>query len=148
MVLLSNTAFVQLSKPLLYLLQGPVSYQFEYKVEDEEAAVDFGHEEAHEGDVAMGKYFVLLPDGRKQTVEYTADTEGFKPMITYEDTQNGGYANDGYPRGGNGNGNGNGYSYNGNGNGNGNGHGHGNGNGHNGNGNGNGYHATNGGYNY
>lgn len=63
-----------------------------------------------EGDVATGKYYVLLPDGRKQTVEYTADSDGYHPKVTYEEAQNGngnGNGNGGYPRGpANGNGNG------------------------------------------
>lgn len=42
----------------------------------------------------MGAYYVLLPDGRTQHVEYVADQEGYKPMITYEDSQ-GGYARGG-----------------------------------------------------
>lgn len=59
-----------------------------------------------------------MPDGRLQTVEYTADSDGYKPKITYE--QVGGYPSGGpggYPSGGptgypaaNGGGNG-GYQY-------------------------------------
>ncbi|CAH1179156.1 unnamed protein product [Phaedon cochleariae] len=86
----------------------PASYQFEYHVQDAESGNDFGHQEQREGDVAQGKYFVLLPDGRIQTVEYTADQDGYKPKITYEQTQNGG--NGGYPSGRPSNGNG-GYQY-------------------------------------
>lgn len=88
------------------MLQAPASYQFEYAVLDAESGNDFGHQESREGDVAQGKYYVLLPDGRKQTVVYTADNEGYKPMITYEGGNGG---NDGYPKS-NGNGNG-GYRY-------------------------------------
>jgi hypothetical protein len=29
---------------------------------------------------------VLLPDGRRQIVEYEADVEGYKPQIRYEET--------------------------------------------------------------
>ncbi|CAH1107307.1 unnamed protein product [Psylliodes chrysocephalus] len=96
----------------------PANYQFSYHVDDPPSGNDFGHEEQRQGDVAKGKYFVLLPDGRLQTVEYTADSDGYKPKITYE--QVGGYPSGGpggYPSGGptgypaaNGGGNG-GYQY-------------------------------------
>lgn len=100
-------------------MKEPASYQFEYMVKDEESGNDFGHMESREGDVAQGKYYVLLPDGRKQTVEYTADSDGYHPKVSYEEAQNGGgYSNGGYPSNGNGggypkpNGNGNGgYNY-------------------------------------
>ncbi|XP_018572515.1 pro-resilin-like [Anoplophora glabripennis] len=72
----------------------PANYQFEYHVEDPPSGNDFGHQEERQGDVAKGKYFVLLPDGRLQTVEYTADLDGYKPKISYQ--QVGG----GYPSGG------------------------------------------------
>ncbi|KAK4873503.1 hypothetical protein RN001_015532 [Aquatica leii] len=81
----------------------PANYNFEYHVQDNYGN-DFGHEEARQGDVAQGKYFVLLPDGRRQIVEYVADHNGYKPKITYEGTANafgyngaGGYQNGGYP---------------------------------------------------
>ncbi|XP_057661659.1 pro-resilin-like [Diorhabda carinulata] len=76
----------------------PANYQFSYHVEDAASGNDFGHEEERQGDVAKGKYFVLLPDGRRQTVEYTADLDGYKPKVTYE--QVGGYPSggpNGYP---------------------------------------------------
>ncbi|CAH0546794.1 unnamed protein product [Brassicogethes aeneus] len=88
----------------------PANYQFKYDVEDAASGNEFGHEEERQGDVARGKYYVLLPDGRRQTVEYTADNEGYKPKITYEQVNNGGYQNGGYPANGNGGGNG-GYQY-------------------------------------
>lgn len=81
-------------------LQAPASYQFEYHVEDAASGNDFGHQEQREGDVANGMYSVVLPDGRLQTVEYTADTEGYKPKISYRQVRNEGYAPAGYPSGG------------------------------------------------
>lgn len=51
---------------------------------DQENGVEFGHKESRDGDVAIGEYNVLLPDGRKQIVEYQADSEGYKPKISYE----------------------------------------------------------------
>ncbi|XP_070491181.1 pro-resilin [Chironomus tepperi] len=76
----------------------PAKYEFQYDVQDEIAGLDFGHKEQREGSVATGKYYVLLPDGRKQIVQYIADENGYRPTITYEDTgrynnnaQQGGY---------------------------------------------------------
>ncbi|KAL4707478.1 hypothetical protein ACJJTC_000230 [Scirpophaga incertulas] len=64
----------------------PANYSFEYMVKDEPSGNDFGHRESRQGDRAEGLYYVLLPDGRKQTVEYEADQDGYKPRISYEDT--------------------------------------------------------------
>lgn len=83
----------------------PANYNFEYHVQDAQSGNDFGHQESRQGDVAQGKYYVLLPDGRRQTVEYIADNEGYKPKISYEQVSNGiggGYNNGGYPSGGGG----------------------------------------------
>lgn len=44
----------------------PAKYEFQYDVQDEIAGLDFGHKEQREGSVATGRYYVLLPDGRKQ----------------------------------------------------------------------------------
>ncbi|KAF5271077.1 hypothetical protein FQR65_LT00496 [Abscondita terminalis] len=105
----------------------PANYNFEYHVQDNYGN-DFGHQEARQGDVAQGKYFVLLPDGRRQIVEYVADQSGYKPKISYEGTANtfgagggyngaggynggGGYQNGGYQQGGAGGGGNAGYHY-------------------------------------
>ena len=44
----------------------------------------FGHKEASDGKIVTGRYFVLLPDGRKQIVTYTADANGYVPTVVYE----------------------------------------------------------------
>ncbi|XP_052742938.1 pro-resilin-like [Bicyclus anynana] len=67
----------------------PANYSFEYMVQDDYSGNDFGHRESRQGDRAEGVYYVLLPDGRKQTVQYEADEEGYKPRISYEDTGRG-----------------------------------------------------------
>ncbi|KAG8226221.1 hypothetical protein J437_LFUL006323 [Ladona fulva] len=77
-------------------LAEPASYKFAYKVQDEEAGLDFGHEEAREGDEATGEYRVLLPDGRTLIVTYVANNDGYQPEIRYEE------AKGGYQRGPNG----------------------------------------------
>ncbi|RZB40674.1 cuticle protein [Asbolus verrucosus] len=85
----------------------PANYNFEYHVQDNYGN-DFGHEEARQGDVAQGKYYVLLPDGRRQVVQYVADNDGYKPKISYEQVSSGvggGFGNGGsggYPSGGSG----------------------------------------------
>jgi hypothetical protein len=45
---------------------------------------EFGHTEGRDGDKTQGKYFVQLPDGRLQTVEYyvTGDS-GYVAKVTY-----------------------------------------------------------------
>lgn len=84
----------------------PAKYSFEYMVKDEYSGNDFGHHETRLGDRAEGVYYVVLPDGRKQTVEYEADQDGYKPRISYEDTGLGafrsgqGYVNGGYSQDG------------------------------------------------
>lgn len=78
---------------------GPAKYEFKYDVQDDESGNNFGHMEQRDGDLTTGRYYVLLPDGRTQIVEYEADGNGYRPTITYE-----GVANT------NGNGNGNGFN--------------------------------------
>lgn len=67
-----------------FLLQEPAKYQFEYQVSDPESGNEFGHKEERDGDLTNGEYNVLLPDGKKQIVTYTADTDGYHPVVTYE----------------------------------------------------------------
>ena len=69
---------------------------------------DFGHKESRDGDITRGVYFVLLPDGRRQMVEYEADQDGYRPKVTYMQvgggSEGGGYPGaggpGGYPSGG------------------------------------------------
>ncbi|KDR13353.1 Pro-resilin [Zootermopsis nevadensis] len=65
-------------------LSEPAKYEFSYQVQDAHSGNDFGHHEGRDGDVAWGSYEVLLPDGRKQVVDYQADQNGFNPQIRYE----------------------------------------------------------------
>lgn len=53
-------------------------------MEDNKAGLDFGHRETSNGSVVTGTYYVLLPDGRKQTVNYNADVNGYVAEVSYE----------------------------------------------------------------
>ncbi|KAF9405296.1 hypothetical protein HW555_013914 [Spodoptera exigua] len=75
----------------------PANYNFGYMVNDYQEGTDFGHHEERQDERAQGEYHVVLPDGRKQTVSYKADERGFKPQISYEESEDlgrsGGYDN-------------------------------------------------------
>jgi len=62
----------------------PANYKFEYGVDDGSGGPQFGHEEERNGHQTRGMYRVLLPDGRTQVVTYTADENGYKADVTYE----------------------------------------------------------------
>ncbi|CAL4061390.1 unnamed protein product, partial [Meganyctiphanes norvegica] len=61
-------------------------YDFAYGVKDDYTGNDFGHQETSNGDGSVsGQYHVLLPDGRRQVVTYTADHyNGYQAKVTYE----------------------------------------------------------------
>ena len=67
---------------------GPVhvpSYTFSWAVKDDYTKNDFGQDETREADQTKGKYHVLLPDGRVQTVTYTVDAySGYTADVTYD----------------------------------------------------------------
>ncbi|XP_057672658.1 putative uncharacterized protein DDB_G0271606 [Diorhabda carinulata] len=64
-------------------LQYASKYAFGYRIKDKEGS-DFGHEEKRSGKNAEGSYHVLLPDGRRQKVQYYADDNGYHAKVTYE----------------------------------------------------------------
>ncbi|XP_066978949.1 pupal cuticle protein 36-like [Macrobrachium rosenbergii] len=62
----------------------PMPYNFNYNVNDDYKGLNFGHKEQSDGNVVFGSYTIVLPDGRKQNVEYTADHEnGFIAKVSY-----------------------------------------------------------------
>ncbi|XP_064086210.1 pro-resilin-like [Macrobrachium nipponense] len=62
----------------------PMPYNFNYNVNDDYKGLNFGHKEQSDGNVVYGSYTIVLPDGRKQNVEYTADHEnGFIAKVNY-----------------------------------------------------------------
>ena len=62
-------------------------YNFGYEVKANNGYhgnVDFGHSESRDGCSTSGKYSVLLPDGRVQTVTYTVDCySGYNADVSY-----------------------------------------------------------------
>ena len=55
-----------------------------FQIFNKKSVADFGHFEQKLPDgTVRGVYDVLLPDGRRQVVEYTADKNGFHPIIKY-----------------------------------------------------------------
>ena len=63
----------------------PRPYAYEYGVKDEYHGVNFGQSETSDGKAVHGSYHVLLPDGRVQTVKYTADHyAGYIADVSYE----------------------------------------------------------------
>ncbi|XP_045606578.1 cuticle protein 8-like [Procambarus clarkii] len=62
----------------------PPVYSYQYGVVDAESGNDFGHEEARDHASTSGRYYVLLPDGRVQTVLYSVNGEdGFVADVSY-----------------------------------------------------------------
>lgn len=43
-------------------------YKFEYGVVDDYVGANYGHDESSDGELVQGSYYVVLPDGRFQTV--------------------------------------------------------------------------------
>ena len=55
-------------------------------VKDSSKFLDMGHNERRTGDTTKGEYFVLLPDGRFQTVTYYVDpNSGYVAQVKYSD---------------------------------------------------------------
>ena len=60
-------------------------YEYAYGVKDEYAGTDFEAAEASDGNLVTGHYSVLLPDGRRQNVQYTADHyAGYVADVSYD----------------------------------------------------------------
>ena len=70
-----------------FLFQSPeaAQYQYQWEVSDPEGNNFYGHGERRDGLFTSGSYFVLLPDGRRQRVDYTVNgDEGFVATVTYD----------------------------------------------------------------
>lgn len=69
---------------LLRLFQPPKPYSFSWSVLDKPSFQEYSHTQSSDGKVTTGFYHVYLPDGRVQTVTYTADENGYKADVKYE----------------------------------------------------------------
>ncbi|CAH1998509.1 unnamed protein product [Acanthoscelides obtectus] len=61
------------------------NYAFSYNVVDSATGDDFSHSQVHTAQKTKGEYRVKLPDGRVQIVKYTADKNGYKADVRYEE---------------------------------------------------------------
>ena len=60
-------------------------YDFKWSVDDSESGNHYGQEEARDDEHTQGGYYVNLPDGRLQKVQYVVDGDsGFLAEVTYE----------------------------------------------------------------
>ena len=65
----------------------PKPYTYAYAVKDDYSGANFNAQESADGKVVTGSYQVALPDGRIQTVTYTADHyNGYVADVKYEGT--------------------------------------------------------------
>ncbi|CAL4122919.1 unnamed protein product, partial [Meganyctiphanes norvegica] len=64
----------------------PAHYGYDYAVHDDYSGSKFVHSETRDGYKVDGTYYVHLPDGRVQTVNYYADETGYHPTVVYEGT--------------------------------------------------------------
>ena len=65
--------------------ESPKPYAFQYGVADTYSGAQFSAQETADGKAVAGSYQVALPDGRVQTVTYTADHyTGYVADVKYE----------------------------------------------------------------
>ncbi|KAJ8707927.1 hypothetical protein PYW08_010293 [Mythimna loreyi] len=64
------------------------NYAFSYTVKDQKTGDDFSHSQKSTGSATNGEYRVRLPDGRMQIVSYTADENGYKADVRYDEQHN------------------------------------------------------------
>merc|ERR1711862_346195 len=73
--------------PPSYEKEAAQPYSYQYAVQDDYSGANFGASEDSDAKVVTGSYTVHLPDGRIQTVKYTADHyNGYVADVTYEGT--------------------------------------------------------------
>ena len=73
--------------PAKYVDEAPKPYAFQYGVADDYSGAKFNAQETADGKAVTGSYQVALPDGRIQTVTYTADHyNGYVADVKYEGT--------------------------------------------------------------
>merc|ERR1712158_236253 len=78
----ADTGYLPAPAPAPYL--APQPYAFTYGVSDSYSGSEYAAQAADDGKVVTGSYSVHLPDGRIQTVTYTADhVTGYHADVTY-----------------------------------------------------------------
>merc|ERR1712012_1237280 len=71
--------------PHAYKEEPPKPYAFQYGVHDDYSGANFDAQETSDSKAVSGSYQVALPDGRIQTVTYTADHyNGYVADVKYE----------------------------------------------------------------
>ena len=66
-------------------LKHPISYSYNYAVDDGPQGPQFSKQEASDGVLTKGEYSVMLPDGRLQTVSYSVTGQGgFSVNVKYK----------------------------------------------------------------
>ncbi|XP_069363272.1 glycosyltransferase-like protein gnt13 isoform X1 [Maniola hyperantus] len=63
------------------------NYAFSYRVKDQTTGDDFSHKQQSVSGGTNGEYRVRLPDGRLQIVSYTADENGYKADVRYDEDE-------------------------------------------------------------
>lgn len=71
---------------MCFSFQQKKDYAFSYIVRDHSTGDDFSHRQSQNSKATKGEYRVKLPDGRVQIVSYTADKNGYKADVKYEDS--------------------------------------------------------------
>merc|ERR1711944_182306 len=80
-------AYAPAPHPAKYVDEAPKPYAFQYGVADDYSGTKFNAQETADGKAVSGSYQVALPDGRIQTVTYTADHyNGYVADVKYEGT--------------------------------------------------------------
>ena len=65
--------------------EAPKPYAYQYGVHDDYSGANFNAQETADGKAVSGSYQVYLPDGRVQTVTYTADHyNGYIADVKYD----------------------------------------------------------------
>ncbi|XP_037775512.1 cuticle protein 7-like [Penaeus monodon] len=65
--------------------QPGMPFDFSYAVRDPYSGNDYAHQETSDGHVTSGSYRVVLPDGRTEIVEFSADHDnGYVANVAYE----------------------------------------------------------------
>merc|ERR1711890_33172 len=62
---------------------GGMPYNFNWEVNDPPSENEYHHQQESDGEVTRGEYGVLLPDGRRQLVQFYDDGTGYHATVTY-----------------------------------------------------------------